>query len=163
MREGGHTLHQLRVVDGDLGGDSPVHNGHLHLPAGVGDDAESGDLRGGAGGGVHRHQGHWGAAGLVNALVVVDGPAVGGHHADALGAVVGGAAAQREDGVAAVLLKHRYASGNILIGGVWLGPGEYDGVHTGLCQDLLDLSRHAALMEELVGDDHRLMAAQALH
>ena len=93
----------------------------------------------------------------------MDGPAVGGHHADALGAVVGGATAQGQDGVAAVFLKHRYAGGNILIGGVGLGPGEYDRVHTGLCQDLLDLSRHAVLMEELVGDDHRLMAAQALH
>ena len=41
--------------------------------------------------------------GLVHALVVTNLPAVGGHQANALGAVVGGAGAQREDAVTAVV------------------------------------------------------------
>ncbi len=40
--------------------------------------------------------------GLVHALVVGNLPAVGGHQADAFGAVVGGTAAEGDDGVAAV-------------------------------------------------------------
>src|SRR5699024_8307292 len=118
----GHPLHEDRVVDGDLGGDSPVHNGHFHLAGGVGDDAEAGDLRGGAGGGIDGHQGDHVLGGLVHALVVVDGTAVAGHQANALGTVVGGAAAQGDNGVAAVLLEEGHACLHVLVGGVGFGP-----------------------------------------
>ena len=157
----GHPLHEDRVVDGDLGGDSPVHNGHFHLAGGVGDDAETGDLRGGAGGGVDGHQGDHVLGGLVHALVVVDGAAVAGHQADALGAVVGGAAAQRDDRVAVVGVEEGHASFDIFIGGVGFGAVKDHRRDPGIRQDPGDAADHVRLSQELVGDDHGVLDIQA--
>ena len=160
---GGHAHHELRVVDGDGRGDPPVHDAHLHLPCGVGDDAEPGDLRGGAGGGVHGHQGGQGLVGLVHAFIVGDLAAVGGHQANALGAVVGGAAAQGEDAVAAVVVIELLPFHHVGVLGVGFGLAEDGGVYPSVLQDLLDAGRHGVAGQELVGDDHGLAAAQALH
>ena len=71
-------------------------------------------------------QGHHVRGGLVHALIVPDVSAVGGHQADALGAVVGGTAAQRDHAVAAVLLIKGETGLYIGILGVRLCPAEHE-------------------------------------
>ena len=160
---GRHALHQLRIIDGDLGGNPPVYNGHLHLPSGVGNDTETGDFRSCSRGGVDCHQRHQWTVGLIYPFVVMDGAAVGSHHADAFGTVVGRTAAQREDRVTPVVPVDSHTGLYILIGRIGFCSGKDNGLHTGLSQNFLDLSGHAALMEKSICDNHGLMAAQALH
>ena len=88
---------------------------------------------------------------------------VGRYHADALCAVVGRAAAEGEDGVAAVFLKFSHARGHVFVGGIGLRAGKNHRVNAGLCQNILDLLRHSVLSEKTVGDDHGLAPAQAFH
>ena len=160
---GRHADHQLRVIDGDGGGDSPVHDAHLDFTGGVGDDAEPGDLGGGAGGGVHGHQGGQGLVGLVHALIIGDLAAVGRDQTDALGAVVGGAAAQGQDTVTFVFMVELLTLDHVGVLGVRLRLAKDGGLHPGVGQDLLDAGSHGVCGQEGVGHDHGLGAADALN
>lgn len=100
----GHPQHQQGVVHGDGGGASSVDNRHLDVALHVGDDSETSHLGGSARGGVDSDERGDVLCELVDALVVADVPAVGGHDRDALGRVVRGAAAEADDEVALLFL-----------------------------------------------------------
>lgn len=44
-----HSHHKVRVVDRDLRSHAPVNDRHLYMPACIGDDTETGDLRSSSG------------------------------------------------------------------------------------------------------------------
>lgn len=73
------------------------------------------------------------------------------------------AAAQREDGATPIVSVGSHADRYILIRRIWFCTGKYNGLHTGSSQDFLNLPRHAALMEEAIGNNLGLMTTQALH
>ena len=160
---GGHPHHQLRVIDGNGGRHSPVHNAHFYLPGRVGDDAEAGNLRSSSRGRVHRHQGRQGLMGLIHALIVGNLAAVASHQANALGAVMGGAAAQGEDTVTSILMVEGLPLHHVGVLGVGLCLAKHGGIHASLLQDGLNPGGHGVGGQKLVGDDHGLGAAQALH
>ena len=101
--------------------------------------------------------------GLVHALVVGDLAAVAGHQADALGTVVGGAAAQGENAVATVVVVELLTLHHVGVLGVGLGLAKDHGLHAGVLHDLLDAGGHGMVGQERIGDDHGLGAADALH
>mmetsp|Transcript_60256 Transcript_60256/g.161374 ORF Transcript_60256/g.161374 Transcript_60256/m.161374 type:complete len:434 (-) Transcript_60256:174-1475(-) len=159
----GHPNHEQWVVHRQRGSEAPVHEGHLHLPRVVGDDAEARHLRRCARRGVHRHHGQHGHGALVHALVVLDLPTVGGQHADGLGAVVRGAAAKGDDEVAVVFLEQLAAGIDLLYRGVW-GAAVEDGVgHFGTVEHVREGLHRANLHKDRVGDDEGVCFAEVSH
>ena len=77
-----------------------VDDGHLHVTRFIGDDAKTGHLAGGAGGGIDGDQGELRLGRAVHAFVVADFAAVGCDEGNAFGAIVRRAAAQRHHEVA---------------------------------------------------------------
>jgi len=132
------------------------------VPGGVGDDAEAGHFRSGARSGVDRQiRGHR-LGGFVDAFVVVDLAAVGNHQANALAAVMGGTAAQGDEGVAFLFFVDFDAGVDVLVGGV----GDcfiIDHIfHLGGIEQVGDLLGDARAGDALIGDDQRFGAAQRL-
>ena len=136
-----------------LGCDAPVHDGHLDVPAGVGDDGEAGHLRGGPGGGVDRYHGRHVLLGLVDPLVVPDAAAVVDHDADALGAVHRAAAAHGHDVVALLPLVHLHPGVHRVVGRVGLGLAEQDALHAGLGEQPLHLLTELDAVPGATGND----------
>ncbi len=159
---GGLADHQHGIVDRDIGGAAPVDDGHLDLCVRVGDDAEAGHLRSSAGGGVDGDKGGHGFGAFVDALEVADVAAIADDQADPFGAVVGAAAAEGDNGVTAVVLIHRQAVVNVLVGGIRLGAVENDDLDAGRLDLLLDLVGHPHGRDPLVGDQQGLGAAEGL-
>ena len=124
------------------------------MAARVGNDTEAGDFRGGAGRGVDGHQGHHGFGRAVQPLIVGDLAAVADNQADALGAVVRGAAAQGEQRVTLVRIEFLYAGLHVFIGGVGLGLAEDMDPESGGLQNALYALRHAGLGQKCVGNNH---------
>jgi len=155
-----HADHEDRVVDGDARGDAPVGDGHLHVAGGVGDDGEAGHFRAGAGGGVDGEVGHQRLGGLVDAFVVVDLAAVGHDEANALAAVVGRAAAQGDEAVAAVFLVDLHAVVDVFVRGIGHGLVIEDVGHVRGVEQVRDLFADAHGHDTLVGDEQGLAAAQ---
>lgn len=83
-----HAYHEQRVVNGHVGGHAPVHDSHFHMTGFVGDDAEAGHFRRGAGGGVHGHIRGKTLGGLVDPFVILNLSSVGNEQAHALAAVM---------------------------------------------------------------------------
>ncbi|RMO61572.1 hypothetical protein ALQ38_05530 [Pseudomonas marginalis pv. marginalis] len=155
----GHADHQAWVVDRQQRRDVAVDDGHFHVAGFVGDDAEAGHLTGGAGGGVDGHQWQLWLAGQVDAFVVADMPAVGSAQGDALGAVMGRAAAQGDHKIALALLQQRQAFFDVVHIGVGLGAvidHRVDVLHR---QFLGDHAGHTGLGQARVGDDQRFAKA----
>jgi len=92
----------------------------------------------------------------------MDLAAVGSDEADALAAVVGGAAAQGDQAVAAFLLVHFNGIMDVLVSGVGDGPVEHRVLHAVSVEDVGDLFQDADLHDALIGDDQGLFAAQGL-
>ena len=158
---GGHAHHEVGVVDGDAGGAAPVHDSHLHLAGSVGDDAEAGHFRSGAGSGVHGNVGREGILGLVHAFVVVDLAAVGNEEADALAAVVGAAAAEGEEAVATLFLIDGKGFFHVLIGGIRNGL-VVDGVlDVSGVKDIGDGLQNTAGNDALVSNDEGIFSVAA--
>ncbi len=159
----GHALHQHRVVNGHVGRAAPVHDGHLHLAAGVGDDAEARHFRRRAGGGVDGHIGRKAFVGFVHAFIVLNLAAVGNDEAHALAAVVRAAAAQGDQAVALFLAVHFRGFFHVAIRGVGHGFVVYGIGHARLIQNIRDLLQNAGRHNTLVGNDERFGPAQLLH
>ena len=100
---------------------------------------------------------------LVDALIVPNSSAVGGHNGNGLGAVVGGTAAQRDHAVAAVLLIKGETGLYIGIPGVRLCPAEHGGFDAGLFENFLNPGGHGMGGEKAVGNNHGALAAQTVH
>ncbi|KAF5032731.1 hypothetical protein DSECCO2_614140 [anaerobic digester metagenome] len=88
--------------------------------------------------------------------------AVGHDQADALAAVMGGAAAQGDQGVAFFLLVNIDAVMDVFVRGVRDGFVVYFVLHSGSVQQVGDLLGQTATGDTLIGDDQRLAAAQGL-
>ena len=155
-----HADHQQRIVDGDVRGAAPVDDGHLHVGVGVGDDAEAGHFGGGAGGGVDGQKRRHRLGGLVDAFEVADVAAVGDHHADALAAVMGAAAAQGDDAVALVVLIDLDAVMDVVVGRVRLCAVEDDSLEAGCFDVALDRVGNAHLGQSGIGDDQQVGGAE---
>jgi hypothetical protein len=123
---------------------------------------EAGHLGGGAGGGVDGQEGGHRLGGLVDPLEVADVAAVADHHADALAAVMGAAAAQGNDAVALVVIVDLHAVMDVLVGRVGLGSVEDDSLEAGCFDIALDGVRHTHLGEARIGDDQQLGGAERL-
>jgi len=132
------------------------------MGVGVGDDAETGHFGGGAGGGVDGQERRHRLGGLVDPFEVADVAAVADHQADALGAVVGAAAAEGDNTVALVVLVHLHAVMDVLVGRVRLGTVEDDRLQAGSFQLTLDLIGNAHLGEAGIGNDQQLGCAESL-
>lgn len=158
-----HAFHELWVVDCDFWRDAPVDDGHLDVAAGIGDDAETGDLRCGTGCGVDGEHWHEVFGGFVNAFVIVDAAAVGSNEGNAFGAVVGGTAAEGDDGVAGVVVEEINTGFDVFVGWVWFCTIEHHGVHAGFFEDADDAICHAGAGEEFVGNDHCGRYVEAFH
>mmetsp|Transcript_11912 Transcript_11912/g.29956 ORF Transcript_11912/g.29956 Transcript_11912/m.29956 type:complete len:281 (+) Transcript_11912:770-1612(+) len=159
----GHPYHEQRVIHCQRGCEAPIYEGHLDVALIVGDDAEARHLRCRARRGVHCHHRQHGLGALVHALVVLDAAAVGGQHADGLGAVVGGATAEGDDEVAAVVLEQLAAGIDLLNRGVG-SAAVVDGIgHPSAVQHICESFHSADLHEDCVGDDERLLLAEGLH
>jgi hypothetical protein len=89
--------------------------------------------------------------------------AVADDEAYPLGAVVGAAATQGDDGVAAVVQVGIYAVVDVGVGGVRLGAVEDDDGDAGGFHLLLDLVGHPHGRDPLVGHQERLPGAEGLH
>ncbi|MNH24940.1 hypothetical protein D3C79_849000 [compost metagenome] len=139
-----------------------VDDGHLHLTGLVGDDAEAGHLGGGTGRGVDGDERQLWPGGAVHPFVILDAAPVGGHQGDALGAVMGGAATQRDDAVAAMGLDHGQTRFHVVHGGVRPGVVENCAFNAMFCQQAGEPGDHPYLVEDLVGDDQRLAKAMTL-
>ncbi len=83
-----HPHHEQGVVDGHVGRQEPVHDGHLHMAFLVGDHAKARHFRGRARRGIDGDVMGQHVVDLVHALVLVNRPAVGKQNANALAAVV---------------------------------------------------------------------------
>ncbi len=86
---GGLGQHQFRIVDRHQRRDVLVDDGHFHLTGFVGNDAKTGHLGGGAGGGIDGDERQLRLGGAIHPLVILDAAPIGGYQGDALGAVVG--------------------------------------------------------------------------
>mmetsp|Transcript_61489 Transcript_61489/g.108034 ORF Transcript_61489/g.108034 Transcript_61489/m.108034 type:complete len:283 (+) Transcript_61489:684-1532(+) len=158
----GHADHELGVVHGHGGHEAPIHDGHLHVPLLVGDDAEAGHLGRGAGSCVHRNQWQHRLRALVNALVVPAVAAVGAEHADGLGTIVRRAAAEGDDQVATVGLGDLHAVVDLAARGVGLTAVVDTEGDSGLLEEAREGIDGADLNEDLVRDDQRLRETHAL-
>ena len=154
--------HQLGIVDRHQRGNVLVDDGHFHVARFVGDDAEAGHLGGGTGGGVDGDKRQLRFGGAIHPLVILDAATVGGDQRDALGAVVGRAATQRDDAVAAVGLDHGQTRFDVVGGGVGFGLIENNAFNAMFSQQGGELGDHADLVENFVGDDQRLAVAVTL-
>ncbi|MNE42440.1 hypothetical protein D3C80_1365660 [compost metagenome] len=154
--------HQLGVVDRHQRGDMLVDDGHFHLARLVGDDAKTGHLGGGTGRGVDGDERQLRPGGAVHPFIILDAAPVGGHQGDPLGAVMGGAAPQRDDAVAAMGLDHGQTGFDVGHGGVRLGFVENHAFNAMFCQQGGEPGDHAYLAQDLVGDDQRLAKAMTL-
>ena len=82
-----HANHRPWIIHRQGGRDSPIHNGHLHMPRLVRDDAEAGHLSASSCGGVHGHHGHHGFGALIHTFHLSNVPTIGGRQSNGLGAV----------------------------------------------------------------------------
>ena len=154
--------HQLGIVDRHQRGNVLVDDGHFHVARFVGDDAEAGHLGGGTGGGVDGDKRQLRLGGAIHPFVILDAATVGGDQRDALGAVVGRAATQRDDAITAVGLDHRQTRFDVAGSGVGFGLIENSAFNAMFSQQGGELGDHADLVEDLVGDDQRLAIAVTL-
>ena len=134
VRAGGMPTISSGSLMAMFGVTAPVDDRHFDVGVGVGDDAETGHLRGGAGGGVDGEEGGHRLVGLVDPFEVADVAAVADDHADPLAAVVGAAAAEGDDAVALVLLVDLDAGMDVGVGRVRFGAVEDDRLEAGRFQ-----------------------------
>ena len=163
-KAGGHGGHHLGVDHGDLGSVVGVDADELADLLHVGDDVVDGDLGRGAGGGGHGDGEHGVVLGGGDALerAHVGELGVGDDHADGLGGVHGGAAADGHDGVGLGSLKGLNTVGDVLDGGVGLDVGVYAVGDAGLVEQVGDLCGDAELHQVGVGADEHLLVTAAL-
>lgn len=159
----------------DNRGDVAVDDGHFHMADFVGDDAETGHFTRRAGGGVDGDQWHLWFGGLVHAFVVADVPTVGGAQGNALGAVMGGTAAQGNNEITVAAGQQFQALFHVADGRIRFGAIKQGGVDVLLGQQAGDLGRHAGFGQAGIGDDqgfaesvladceHRLVEAANAH
>jgi hypothetical protein len=161
-RQGGwHSHHQQWIIDGNIGRDPPVHDGHFDLAAGIRDDTETGHFAGRTGRGVDGDKRRHSLSGLVDAFIIADVAAVGGDDADAFATVVRAAPAQGDDQVTSVGLVDFVTFMHIAVGGVGLGAVIDNHVHVAVgFNDLGDLIGDTGVGNAFVRADERLFTAQ---
>ena len=88
------------------------------MSGGIGNNTETGHLRGSARCGIDCQIGRHGFCGLIHSLVVMDLATIGDNKANALTAVMGRATTQTDKAVALIFLVHLHPVMHVLVGGV---------------------------------------------
>ncbi len=162
-KRGRHSDHEFRIIYGHICRDVDAPDNHFDVVFGVGDDRGGGYFAAGPGGGVDGYKERHRFGDGVHAFVIMDPAASRNHYADALAAVMGAAAAEGYDGVAAVFLVNLDPAFHILVGGVRLGARVDNRLQPSILDVFLDGVGDTYLRQALVGDDQGLFNPVGLH